>query len=145
MIEHLDRWLASSIAKHFSSNLPNDFVFYIQGQIRQVVENSTRTEIELRLDEIIIEQCASNVIEVSLFAIVSIESIINQLDIWKHKRDIGTMRQLFTSIPIYKYGDDSSYVGCLQLQNQVQENSEQPISGQRSFYTTLIGKFTMVI
>jgi len=105
------RWIKSSIAKHFDTN-KSTLYLQVDGFYRPPTEASER--MELRIDQDYDEQ-SEDQWEVMVYINVLITTIKTFSDEYKLERNIGIVMDALTkSIQVQKYGDDDSYFGCLQ-------------------------------
>lgn len=122
-VEHLPRWVAASINKHFSDRKRGYFC-YIEGQDRVDLRQD---RFEVRYDGPYIQETSKNYFQVNVEINVLVTTIKDQIDGYKDKKMVGVAAAAFTNeIPVYKFGDtvgvdDSSLVGCLVLKTSGRE------------------------
>jgi len=115
-ISEWPRWIISSVTDHFDEGL-TDINLYVNNQ--KVEEDHQTVIIDIDHD---FEKHDSNnyTIEVRLSIVVQ---IVDDSDIYSIADINGTILTLLKSIPIYRYGLDSSLFGCLQPISKVRINN----------------------
>jgi hypothetical protein len=111
------KWIKASIAKHFDSNR-GGITLFVEGQKRPATESTER--FELRVDGPDVNQTGPVYYTLDTVVNILITSVSNETNIYRMDALKGIILNAFTSsIPIYKYGGDSTLLGCLQLKSQI--------------------------
>ena len=109
--DKLPVWLYSSIAKHFETI--SGVTMFIEHQ--KIKLEDLTSYIEVRVDgpnttnpskDYYVVECPVNVLATAKY---------DYKDIYKLHRILGKVYAAFVSIDIYRYGDDNSLLGCLNL------------------------------
>lgn len=112
---NLPRWIAASINKHFSSLSSVADVFI------EDMDRNTRTSkniIEIRLNGPHISECGASDDHLYYTVDILIQATLDQTDRYMIHRLVGAVVNRFTDIPVFRYGDDNTAIGCLQLQSE---------------------------
>ncbi len=139
MNKNWNRWIYTSISKHFNITIavPNDLYLYIAGRSDDTGKKSEF--IELRISPIQTTEVSKNnyKINVSIDVLYSVQVVPE--DSYRAQTVAGLIESAITDICVYKYGngtnDDDSLLGGLQLQRQPVESN---CFGQISSDTRLI-------
>ena len=139
MNKNWNRWIYTSIAKHFNTTIatPNSLYLYIAGRSDDTGKKSEF--IELRVSPIQTTEISKNnyKINVTIDVLYSVQLVPE--DSYRAQTVAGLIENAITDICVYKYGkesvDDDSFLGGLQLQRQPVESN---CFGQISSDTRLI-------
>lgn len=119
MRKHWNRWIYASVAKHFAAVAEDNGVyFYIAGVLDEV--NAEFIELSLSGPNVT-EQC-NNYFSIDVIIDV-LYSVHLTNDIYKAQRIAGSIGAAMDDICIYKYGDDDTFFGTLQLKRQPVESN----------------------
>jgi hypothetical protein len=127
MITNISRWMVASINKHFDAN-KGSLNLYVGDDHRNLTDDEDY--LELRIDGPYLKQCHKDYWQINLVINVLIVSVINDDDIYRIHNSVGTVIAAMTDIPIYKYGDDNSFIGCIILQQKGNEYIQVKHFGQ---------------
>ena len=138
--EKVPRWINASINKHFlgfRDIIKQDQIVKIVSEVPLFIEGTDRQTsnledfAELRINGPLIKECSKGYFDVDVMVNVIIQSKMNNEDIYKHQRDIGTLLKAFTDhIDVFKYGDDSSFFGCLVMRTDQSQKIDITNFGQ---------------
>ncbi len=137
MNKNWNRWIYSSISKHFNTTIavPNSLYLYIAGRSDDTGKKAEF--IELRISPIQTTEISKNnyKINVTIDVLYSVQVVPE--DSYRAQTVAGLIENAITDICVYKYGpdDDSTLLGGLQLQRQPVESN---CFGQISSDTRLI-------
>lgn len=115
-IQHWPRWVFASVSQHFVDRRQGLHIF-VEG-----VHRNTRTEkdfIELRVDGPYLTELSKGYWRIYGEVNVLVQSAMDDEDFHRVWKDVGIVVAAFTSIEIFKYGDESyddgSLLGCYKL------------------------------
>lgn len=110
MIEHLPRWLFSSITKHISAAVPN-YPIFIEGQHR-LIERVAQDHIEIRVDGPYLSELSKGYWRISVEINVIIHSVMNDKNFHRKWVTVGAVVKAMDTIPVYD--SESKLIGCLR-------------------------------
>lgn len=119
MNENWIRWIFSSISNHFSEN---------KGTLNLFIEGNDRLQdqkegAELSINGPYFRNISKKSWMLDIEIIILINTMLNDQDIYKVKRQQGLFSKLYTPIiNVYKYGDNDEYLGCLILKTDGQDD-----------------------
>jgi len=127
MNKNWNRWIYTSISKHFNTTIavPNSLYLYIAGRSDDTGKKAEF--IELRISPIQTTEISKNnyKINVSIDVLYSVQLVPE--DGYRAQTVAGLIETAITDICVYKYGngtgDDDSLLGGLQLQRQPVESN----------------------
>lgn len=113
------KWIFSSLAKWFKDNTVG-LTYFVEGEDRDT--QKAQTYIEFRCNGPMMRELNKDwwklVVEINIF--IAVKFTDNIYDIHKV---CGTVAAAFNNgIPILKYGDDDSFLGCMILDQQAGDN-----------------------
>ena len=121
MNENWPRWLFASITKFFDTN-KSTLSMYFEGLERNSFQDLPNF-VEVRIDGPYFTEVSKGNWKTYVEVNALVQSHISETDFHKIHKDVGKVVTIFdNSIPLYKYGDDSSLFGCLDL---LQSRSER--------------------
>lgn len=139
MNKNWNRWIYTSISKHFNTTIavPNNLYLYIAGRSDETGEKAEF--IELRISPIQTTEISKNNYKINVTIDVLYSVQLTPEDGYRAQTITGLIETNVTDICVYKYGnssdDDDSLLGVLQLQRQPIESN---CFGQISSDTRLI-------
>ncbi len=139
MNENWNRWIYSSISKHFNTTIaiPNSLYLYITGRSDDTGKKSEF--IELRISPIQTTEISKNNYKINVTIDILYSVQVLPEDSYRAQTVAGLIENAITDICVYKYGngpnDDDSFLGGLQVQRQPVESN---CFGQISSDTRLI-------
>lgn len=111
------QWIKASVAKQFNDNR-GGITLFVEGQKRPATED--RERFELRLNGPDYKQTGPSAYTLDTVVNLLITSVSNETNIYRMDALKGIILAAFSSsIPVYKYGDDDTLLGCLQLKSQI--------------------------
>ena len=113
----LPRWIFASASKHFDTIATSSFPMFVEGQHRHTREEDEF--FEFRFDGPILTELSKNYWRIYFEINILIQTAMDDSDMHKIHRRVGTVAANFTLISIYKYGnqvgDDGSLFACIPL------------------------------
>lgn len=120
MRRHWNRWIYSSVAKHFAEVAEaNNIYFYIAGRRDEI--HSEFIELKVTGPDVT-EEC-NNYFKIGITLDIIYSVLLTPEDGYKAQKIAGIIEEAITDICIYKYGDDDSFFGTLQVKRQPIESN----------------------
>lgn len=108
------RWIYASTSKYFKTIADTYPIhFFLEGLERDT--NEYTKWIEFKLNGPVIEEISSNVFKIIIDINILWSINLEKDDFHEPYRIIGLLTEAMSDICVYKYGDDDSYLGTLQL------------------------------
>ena len=123
---NLDRWIISSIAKYFNDICTVDFM--AEDQVRDTAALSSW--VELRINGPNIREWSKDVYTINLEVDLLISVRASESNIYLIHELAGIFESSCDNIPVYKYGDDDSYLFCLPLDSGMVSNIKKLYYGK---------------
>jgi len=118
MDEHWPRWFFASISKHFDDNVDEHLL--VEGEPRDTWDK--KDFVEFRMDGPDFTNLSPNDWSAVLEVNILVQSVIGS-DLYKIHRMVGEVAAAFDiPIVIYKYGDGSTVLACLELIQDIRTN-----------------------
>lgn len=112
------RWIYASTSKYFKAIADSyPIPFFLEGLERDT--NEQTKWIEFKLNGPIIEEISHGVFKIIIDINILWSVNLEKDDFHEPYRIIGLLTEAMENICVYKYGDDDSYLGTLQLNGSV--------------------------
>jgi len=120
MNSNTDRWLLSSIAKHFSAIAQGNIEFLLEDEQRNT--EGLNEWVELRVNGPEYKEFDKDCYMVSVEVDLLITVRMTKTNIYRIHELCGLFESTCDNIPIYKFGNGGSFVFCLPLDQNMVSN-----------------------
>jgi len=110
-------WIKASVAKHFN-DYRSGITLFVEGQKRPATEDNERFELRTNGPDVL----QTGPLDYTLNTVINIliTSVSNETNIYRMDALKGIILRAYTvNIPVYKYDDDDTLLGCLQLKSDI--------------------------